>query len=512
MTDAAASSGPDLRAGIPESALADGRLLAGHVGEESVLLARRADELFAIGATCTHYGGPLAEGLMAGDTVRCPWHHACFSLRTGEALAAPALTAVSCWRIERADGRIFVRERASVDARRRASRSPSAGSATERIVIVGGGAAGFAAAEMLRREGFGGPLSLVSADDAAPYDRPNLSKDYLAGTAPEEWLPLKPPEFYADNDIDLRLDTEAKHIDPAGRRVTLASGEVIAFAKLLLATGAEPIRLQCAGADLPQVRTLRSLADCRSLRDRARPGTRVVVVGASFIGLEAAAALRQRQAQVHVVAPESRPMERVLGAAMGDFVRSLHESHGVNFHLGRTVGLIDQRGVRLDDGARLDADLVLLGIGVRPRLQLAAAAGLATDAGVLVNEYLETSVPGIFAAGDIARWPDPRSGERLRIEHWVVAERQGQTAARNMLGRRERFATVPFFWTQQYDVSIDYVGHAAGWDEIQQQGDPNTRDAALRFRKSGRTLALATIFRGRESLEAELDMEEGRAG
>ena len=512
MTDAAHSSGPDLRAGIPESALADGGMLAGHVGEESVLLARRGDELFAIGATCTHYGGPLAEGLMAGDTVRCPWHHACFSLRTGEALAAPALTAVSCWRIERADGRIFVRERAPVQARGRASKSPSAGSAAERIVIIGGGAAGFAAAEMLRREGFGGAVSLISADDSAPYDRPNLSKDYLAGTAPEEWLPLRPREFYADSDIDLRLDTEAKHIDPTGRRVTLASGEVIPFGKLLLATGAEPIRLQCPGADLPQVRTLRSLADCRSIRDRARPGTRAVIVGASFIGLEAAAALRQRQVEVHVVAPESRPMERVLGAVMGDFVRSLHESHGVNFHLGHTVGLIDERGVRLDDGARLDADLVLVGIGVRPRLQLAEAAGLATDGGVLVDEYLETSVRGIFAAGDIARWPAARGGERLRIEHWVVAERQGQAAARNMLGRRERFAAVPFFWTQQYDVSIDYVGHAASWDEIRQQGDPNARDAALRFRKSGRTLALATIFRGRESLEAELALEEGRAG
>lgn len=510
MSEATQPSGPDLRAGIPESALADGGMLAGRVGGEAVLVARRGQEVFAIGATCTHYGGPLPEGLMVGDTVRCPWHHACFSLRTGEALAAPALSPVSCWRVERREGRLFVTDKGPEKAARGAS-PPPAGSATERIVIIGGGAAGFAAAEMLRREGFGGALTLISADESAPYDRPNLSKDYLAGTAPEEWIPLRPDEFYRDNDIDLRLGTEAKRLDVAARRVTLASGETVPFTKMLLATGAETIRLQCPGADLPHVRTLRSLADCRSIRERARPGTRAVVVGASFIGLEAAAALRRREVQVHVVAPEARPMERVLGAAMGDFVRSLHESQGVAFHLGRTVGAVDEKGVQLDDGARLDADLVLVGIGVRPRLQLAEGAGLAMDRGVLVNEYLETSAPGIFAAGDIARWPDPYSGKRLRIEHWIVAERQGQTAARNMLGRRERFAAVPFFWTQQYDVSIDYVGHAAAWDSIEQQGDPGARDVALRFRKSGRTLALATIFRGQESLQGELAMEQGRS-
>ena len=512
MSNAAQPGGPDLRAGIPESDLADGGMLAGHVGEDAVLIARRGKELFAVGATCTHYGGPLSQGLMVGETVRCPWHHACFSLRTGEAVAAPALAPVSCWRVERKDGRLFVKEKMAAQTRRGGPGPRAASGTTGRIVIIGGGAAGFAAAEMLRREGFAGPLTLVSADDSAPYDRPNLSKDYLAGTAPEEWLPLRPAEYYRENDIDLRLATVAKSIDAAGRRVTLASGATVSFTKLLLATGAEPIRLQCPGADLPHVRTLRSLADCRALRDRANPGARAVIVGASFIGLEAAAALRQRHVEVQVVAPEARPMERVLGPALGDFVRSLHESHGVTFHLGRTVKAMDERGVQLDDGARLEADLVLVGIGVRPRLGLAESAGLAMDRGVLVNEYLETSAADIFAAGDIARWPDDaRGGERLRIEHWVVAERQGQTAARNMLGRGERFATVPFFWTQQYDVSIDYVGHAVSWDDIEQQGDPNARDVALRFRKSGRTLAVATIFRGRESLEAELAMQQGQS-
>jgi NADPH-dependent 2,4-dienoyl-CoA reductase/sulfur reductase-like enzyme/nitrite reductase/ring-hydroxylating ferredoxin subunit len=505
MTDTSQPAGPDFREGVPEATFADGSMLAGHVGQDAVLVARRGNEVFAIDATCTHYGGPLGEGLMVGDTVRCPWHHACFSLRTGEALAAPAFTPVHCWRVERKDGRIFVRERIPEATPAGARPAPS-----ERIVIIGGGAAGFAATEMLHREGFGGALTLISADESVPYDRPNLSKDYLAGTAPEDWIALRPQRFYAENGIDLRLGTEAAAIDLAQRKVELASGGAVAYTKLLIATGAEPILLKCPGADLPHVQTLRSLADCRAIISRAQSGGRAVIVGASFIGLEAAAALRQRNVEIHVVAPEARPMERTLGPAMGDFIRSLHESHGVIFHLGRTVAAVEEHRVQLDDGARIDADLVLVGIGVRPRLALAEKAGVALDHGVLVNEYLETSAPGVFAAGDIARWPDPHRGERLRIEHWVVAARQGQTAARNMLGYHERFAAVPFFWTQQYDVSIDYVGHAAEWDRIEQQGEPASRDVLLRFCKSGRTLAVSTIFRGRESLEAELAMERGR--
>ncbi len=498
---------PDLTNGIPESDLGDGAMLVGKVGEEAVLIARKGADVFAIGASCTHYGGPLGEGLMVDDTVRCPWHHACFSLRTGEALAAPALNATSSWRIERRDGRILVREKITEGGRPMPARQRPAAGSPSSIVIIGGGGAGYAAAEMLRREGYGGGVTIVSDDASAPYDRPNLSKDYLAGAAPEDWIPLRPPEFYTQNDIDLRLGVKATAIDVGGRAVVLGSGERLGFDKLLLATGAEPVRLDAPGAELPHVRTLRSLADSRDLIARAAKGAHAVIVGASFIGLEAAAALRQREVEVHVVAPEVRPMERVLGPALGEFLRSLHELHGVGFHLGHTVAAIEASRVRLDDGTTIDAQLVVLGLGVRPRLDLARQAGLTVDGGVLVDEYLETSSPGIFAAGDIACWPDAYSGERLRIEHWVVAERQGQTAARNMLGRRERYAVPPFFWTQHYDVSIDYVGHAATWDDIAQDGDVQACDVALRFRKAGRTLAVATIFRPQDSLSAELAME-----
>jgi NADPH-dependent 2,4-dienoyl-CoA reductase/sulfur reductase-like enzyme/nitrite reductase/ring-hydroxylating ferredoxin subunit len=502
-------SGPDLKAGIPESDLADGAIVLGQAEGEAVLLTRRGGEIFAIGATCTHYSGPLAEGVIDGDVVRCPWHHACFSLRTGEALHAPAFSPVSCWHTERSGGRVYVREKLEPSEKTQPATARPAATSPKQIVLLGGGAAGFAAAEMLRREGFGGKVVMLSADESAPYDRPNLSKDYLSGNAPEEWIPLRGPEFYQENGIELVLGATATAIDTKGHRVALADGRSYAFDRLLIATGAEPVKLPIPGADLPHVRTLRSLADSRALVERAKASRHAVVIGASFIGLEVAAALRHRGLDVHVVAPEQRPMEKVLGAQFGDFVRALHEQHGVVFHLGRKPASINAKQVTLDDGSTLAADLVVIGVGVRPRLELAEKAGLTVDRGIIVNEQLETSVPGIFAAGDVARWPDHYSGEKLRIEHWVVAERQGQVAALNMLGRGKRFAATPFFWSQHYDISIDYVGHAAQWDRIDVDGDMAAHDVAVRYRKDGRTMAVAVIFRGQESLKAEIAMEHG---
>jgi NADPH-dependent 2,4-dienoyl-CoA reductase/sulfur reductase-like enzyme/nitrite reductase/ring-hydroxylating ferredoxin subunit len=495
-------AGPDLAQGI---ALSDftAETLLGHVGDQDVLLVRSGAEIFAIDAHCSHYHGPLAEGLVVGDGIRCPWHHACFDLRTGEAARAPALAPLAVWQVEHEGDRILVRQKQDLAKPR--GKGPV--EAPGRIVIVGGGAAGFAAAEMLRRQEFRGNIVLLSDDSAPPVDRPNLSKDYLAGSAPEDWLPLRPDGFYAEAGIDLRLKCNVASIDTSARNVIIAGGGSIPYDRLLLATGAEPVRLPIPGADLPHVHTLRSLADCRAIIDSVNGAHRAIVIGASFIGLEAAAALRARDIEVHVVAPEQRPMERVLGPEMGDFVRALHEEHGVVFHLGNTVVAIDGKRATLKSGGVLEADLIVVGVGVRPRLALAEQAGLALDRGVAVDAYLETSIPGILAAGDIARWPDPHSGENIRVEHWVVAERQGQTAARNMLGQREAFDAVPFFWSQHYDVPINYVGHAEKWDEIAIDGDIAARDCLLKYKSRGRVLAVASIYRDLASLQAELDME-----
>lgn len=505
-------SGPDLTQGIASADLTEGKLV-GHVGDQDILLVRSGTEIFAVDAHCTHYHGPLVEGLVVDGSVRCPWHHACFDLRTGEATRAPAFNPLSCWRVEQRDGRIFVQEKLEqkleqrLQPRQAVSASPDI---PEKIVIVGGGAAGFAAAEMLRREGFPGQITMVGQEVAPPIDRPNLSKDYLAGSAPEDWMPLKPDSFYGEAKIDLHVGTEVTRIDAKARHIVTAGGETIAYDRLLLATGAEPVRLPFPGADQPHVHTLRSLADSRVIIDAAQGARRALVIGASFIGLEVAAALRARKIEVHVVAPEKRPMERILGPQMGDFVHALHQEHGVIFHLEDTVTAIDGRRATLKSGQTLEADVVVVGVGVRPRLALAENAGLALDRGVAVDAYLETSIPGIYAAGDIARWPDSHSGEKIRVEHWVVAERQGQTVARNMLGRREAFDAVPFFWSQHYDVPINYVGHAEQWDEIAVDGDINARDCLLRYKSRGRVLAVASIYRDLASLQAELAMEQGK--
>ncbi|MEF3368108.1 FAD-dependent oxidoreductase [Methylocystis sp. 9N] len=496
--------GPDFSLGVAAEQILEGVPLRGHVAGEDAILIRQGDEIFAIGAQCTHYHAPLAEGLVVGGAIRCPWHHACFSLRTGRALRAPAFDALRRWRIEKAEGKVFAREL----LKEAAPKSVDAAHAARSVVIVGAGAAGFAAAQMLRAEGYDGLVEMIGADPAEPYDRPNLSKDYLAGTAESDWLPLRDSAWYKENGVQLRLGRRAKALDTAARRLTLDDGATLSYDALLIATGASPRRLSVPGADSAHVHYLRTLADADRLIAACPGARRIAVIGASFIGLETAAALRARNLDVHVIAPDAIPMARILGPEIGDFVRNLHISHGVVFHLEDGVVEIDKSSVRLKSGVTIEADFVVVGVGVQPDLALAEAAGLAVDNGVLVDEYLQTSAPGVYAAGDIARWPDRITGERIRVEHWVVAERQGQTAARNMLGRQERFEAAPFFWSQHYDQTIAYVGHAAGWDRLEISGDPAAGDCRVAYFKGDRKLAVATIGRDLDSLRAEAAFEE----
>jgi len=494
-------NGPDLAKGVSLSDFKEGKL-AGHVAGEDVLLVRGEGGVFAIGAHCSHYHAPLVDGLVTGNSIRCPWHHACFDLQSGEAVRAPAISPLSSWKVEERDGKIFVLEKQAQKFQQLIS-DPE----VRKIIIVGGGAAGFAAAEMLRRREFRGEITMLSGEASAPVDRPNLSKDYLAGSAPEDWLPLKHDSYYRKANIQLRLNTEVAAIDISARRAITAGGESFSYDRLLLATGAEPLALSVPGAEEPHVFMLRSLADCRAIIHAAKTAKRAFVIGASFIGLEVAAALRARGIEVHIVAPEARPMERVFGLDMGDFIRALHQEHGVVFHLEDSAVSLTDRKVKLKSGAVFECDFIVVGIGVRPRIALAEQAGLKVDRGVLVDDYLQTSGAGIYAAGDIARWPDPRSQTNIRVEHWVVAERQGQVAAINMLGGRQKFDAVPFFWSQHYDIPINYVGHAESWDAIEIDGDIKAKNCLLRYKKSGRVCAVASIFRDLASLEAELEME-----
>ncbi len=490
-----ASIGPDLAAGVSIEELPVNGVLAGHVGDATVLLSHIDGELAAVNARCTHYGGPLAEGLVEGGTVRCPWHHACFDLRSGAAIAAPAFAPLQRYRVERIDGRIFVRETIEASA-------PAAtltGEVPGRIVVIGGGAAAFAAARRLRESGFDGDLTLLSADQSAPYDRPNLSKDYLAGEAEEAWMPLEGDDYYTEQRIDLHLNCEVASIDTAQHQVHSRGGPHFAYDALLIATGAEPRRLGLPGFDQPGVFTLRSMADAQAIIEATGNAHSVALIGAGFIGLEAAAALRTRGLDVHVIAREKVPLEHALGAEASSFLARLHVEHGVVFHFERSPVSFDSGTLTLDDGSTIAADLVLVAVGVSPRTALAEAAGIDVDNGIIVSETLETSVPGVFAAGDVARYW--YAGATRRIEHWVVAERQGQVAAANLLGNPTPFDDVPFFWTSHYGTGLRYVGYAPDWDRSELDGSLDDNTFTVRYFKGSKLLAAASVGRDMENLE-----------
>jgi apoptosis-inducing factor 3 len=493
-------SGPDLAAGIEVSTLVENAPLLGHAHGDAVMLVRSGTHIRALGATCTHYSGPLAEGLVVGETVRCPWHHACFDLRTGEALGAPALDPIPCYEVIRRGDRVTVGPKQS------RAQPPTPPTSPGKIVIVGGGAAGAAGAEKLRRLGHAGLITLITSEAPGPVDRPNLSKDFLAGAAPMEWVTLRDDAFYREMRIELVRD-EIVELDTKARSLALKRGSKVSYDKLMLATGSEPARLPIEGASLPHVKTLRSLADSQAIIDAAAKARRAVVIGSSFIGLEVAASLRARNLEVDVVSLDRVPLERVMGAQVGRFVQQLHEEKGVRFHLGAKLRAIRADAVELEDGRKLAAEVVVLGVGVKPRVDLAKRAGLEVEDGIVVDSRLRTSAPDVWAAGDVARYPEARLGTRIRVEHWQAAERQGQSVARDMLGLGAAFNDVPFFWSQHYDVTLNYVGHASGEADIEVLGSLEKRDATVVYRRGGTVAAVLTVGRDRQSLEIEAALE-----
>jgi apoptosis-inducing factor 3 len=502
MSDDQTSSPLDLTQWTDVDAAPDGGMLAGRVRKDRVFVWRSGKTFKAYGAECPHLGAPLNEGLVANSVLRCPWHHACFDLSTGRAIAAPAFDALTEYPTV-VDSRRF---RVRLGPGRSLGPREENDAALGTMAIVGGGAAGFAAADRLRKLGWRGVIALFSEEKEQPYDRTLLTKDYLEGSFGDDRLPIAQHDL-ADLGVTFHGGVRVDRIDAQARRLRLTNGGEQDYAKLLLATGAAPRRPDFPGADLPNVTMLRTLGDCRRILANVASGGHVAVIGGSFIAMEAAASLRSRGLSVDVVAPESHPFEKVFGRQLSDLIVDTHARKGVRLHLGAKVKKIEGRRVILEAGDPIDADLVILGLGVEPRVELAEAAGLTLDRGVLVDARLRTSDPDIFAAGDIARWPDPHSGESIRVEHWVVAERQGQVAAANMLGRDKVFAMAPFFWTKHFDLSIRYVGHAETWDETVVEGNLANRDGLVRFRCAASDLAVATVDRDKISLEVEMSME-----
>ena len=476
-------------------------------GETRILLARVDDQFHAVSASCPHYGAPLAEGALCGTRVVCPWHHAVFNVTNGDLEEPPALDALVHYGVRVEGERVMVTLADETEDRRPVAMVESDDVADPRqFVIVGAGAAGYAAAQTLREEGFRGSLVMITRDDRVPYDRPNLSKDYLHGHADPEWMPLRSQEFFDEHDIKLILNREVADVDPRAKTITFESGETIDYDAALIATGGVPIRLNIPGSDLKNVCVLRSFADADAIIETAGRSQRCVVVGASFIGMEAAYSLRERGLEVTVVAPSSEPFEVTLGGEVGAVFRRLHERHGVRFKLGSIVygfeGSHNVEAVVLDNGERIETDMVVVGVGVRPVTHFLHGVELDQSGGVVVDSRLRAA-DSLYAAGDIVSFVDQRTGERLRIEHWRTAQQQGRTAARNMLGRDVAFDGVPFFWTRQFDSALLYVGHAPSWDEIIYQGDVSTHDFLAFYVKDNRVLAVAGMNRDAELAAAE---------
>ncbi|RXD07281.1 (2Fe-2S)-binding protein [Sphingomonas sp. UV9] len=481
----------DLGKGMPATDLHDDTPIAGSFGGEDVILVRHGGKICAFAGKCTHQGAPLETGMVIDGTVRCPWHHARFSLEDGEAVSAPAFAPLDKFTVVEEGGVLTVTGKEA-----RTHTTPSAPS-IGKVVIVGGGAAGHACADMLARSGVGGDVTILSDDADAPYDRTAVSKDYLAGDAERDETALPEPGLGRGPAPQVMTRVAVASIDVEGRAVITADEARVPYDVLVLATGATPIALDTVSS-AQNVFVLRTLADADALRAAAKDAQRAIVLGASFIGLEAAASLTQAGLAVAVIARDSVPLAKVAGPEVGKFVQGLHEDKGVTFHLDSELAQFDGRIATLDDGTTIEGDLLVVGIGVEPRIDLAKAAGLTiadkdAGGGVAVDAQLQTSTAGIYAIGDLASYPDSRLGHPIRVEHWVHAQRQGQWLARSLLGVVSGgYGDTPFFWTGQYDASLHYVGHVAKPDDRRIEGDVAEGDFAVFLKEDGKEQAVMT--------------------
>ncbi|TVR67206.1 MAG: pyridine nucleotide-disulfide oxidoreductase [Spirochaetaceae bacterium] len=470
--------------------------------KESVLLVRKGESLFAWSNACPHVGCPLSWGHIHGDEIVCGCHNARFDITTGKLLSAPAVDDLPAYEVREEEGEVFVGKQHPL------SFSMPAGSDSRSVVILGSGAGGSAAAESLRREGFAGRIVMITPEEERPYDRTLLSKFFLAGDMGFDALAMRPAAFYEEMKIELMTGRRATEVKPAARSVVLDDGSEVSGDFLVLATGAAPRRLHVPGADQAGVFVLRSFKEGQQLREAVAGAGKAVVIGASFIGTETAAYMVSRGIDVTVVAPESVPFEQVLGPDVGKRFVRMHTDNGVTLRLGSQVSRITGNGtadgVELSDGTVLPADLVVVGIGVTPVVDYIESSGLARDGAVPVKRNLETSAPGVYAIGDIAKV----HGEE-RVEHWVVAQRHGEEVARSILGTGGGLSYAPFFWTRQFETSFAYIGSAPDYDETRINGDVENGSFLIGYFREGFLAAVGTMGKGKSLIRYGLLLDKG---
>ena len=469
-----------------------------------VLLTRDAGGIHAVSGVCPHAGARLAEGIRHGSRIICPWHKAAFCLRTGALLEPPAVDALDGFDARVEAGRIFVARREAAEP------AETVAPDGRRFVIVGAGAAGAMAAQVLREEGFAGRVTMLDRENRVPYDRTLLSKYALSGEEGAEKTPLQSQKFYREKRIE-RVTAKVTGLDSERRIVSCADGSQYRYDALLLAMGGNAVRPDLQGAELTGVFVLRNRADADAIVARAERSERAVVLGAGFIGMEVAASLRERGLEVTVVTREAVPFEKPLGREIGGALQALHERKGVRFRLGAKVRRLQGEGsvraVVLDDGEEIGADLVVAGLGIAPATGFLDRGMVNDDGGVNVDANLAAG-EGVYAAGDVARFPYGGEGDRIRVEHWRVAQQQGRVAALNMLGKPARFTATPVFWTIQYMKRVDYIGHAKAWDEVIVHGDIRKPEFLAYYVKDGVVAAAAGMDRDKDTaaLGALFDM------
>ena len=479
--------------------LKDGEMKAVSVGEGKEILLTKVDGSYnALGANCTHYSGPLAEGVLCNGVIMCPLHHACFDAKTGNLLDPPARDSLPKYETKIVGDDVIVLVPDELESSRVPEMVKVDLSDKRNYVILGGGASGNAAAQSLRESGYTGKITMITQEDRVPYDRPNLSKDYLSGEALPEWMPLRGEVFYKENGIEILFNTNVSEVNIPSKKI-ITDNKEISYDKMLIASGGTPRKLGIPGSDLKNIFYLRSFEDSDKIIEACTNASKVAVIGASFTGMEVAHSLHERKLNVTAVAPERVPFENVFGKEIGNLIKNIHEENGVVFKLNSQAAKFEGNekvnSVVLSSGEKIECDFVVVGIGVKPATDFIKGINLEKDGSIKVDEYLQVN-ENVFVAGDIATFP--YNNANVRIEHWRLAEQMGRIAGFNMAGKKIKFNKQPYFWTVQSGVNFRYVGHSKNWDETVTWGNINSKNFLTFFIKNNKAEAAMGCNRDRE--------------